>query len=125
MDQLSLFPEIDDKEIRRTVARELKRYKAFKVAVQNKLEQEEKGLEHLFPVLNCQHSEKELKVQQIERAMENALDETEREIIQRKYLSNARVKDITVYLDMELTKDQYYKHKGEAISLIATALGII
>ncbi|WP_309304450.1 hypothetical protein [Brevibacillus laterosporus] len=49
----------------------------------------------------------------------------ERKIIEEKYLSPIRVNDINVYLDLGLTKDQYYIKKGEAISQIATALGII
>jgi ArpU family phage transcriptional regulator len=66
-----------------------------------------------------------MKVSQIERALKYTLDEIERRIIEEKYLGTARVKDITLYLDMGLTKDQYYAKKKEAIFQIATALGII
>lgn len=125
MGQLSFFPDVDEKEVRRVVARQLKQYKALKVAVKNKSEQVDEGKENIFPILNNEQSDKTIIVRQIDRALENALDEVEREIIKRKYLSQSRMKDITVYLDMGLTKDQYYIHKGEAIKLIATALGII
>ncbi|MFA4135192.1 MULTISPECIES: ArpU family phage packaging/lysis transcriptional regulator [unclassified Brevibacillus] len=60
----------------------------------------------------------------MERALEYSLDEVERQIIEEKYLSTSRVKDINVYLDLGLTKDQYYTKKKEAIMQIATALGI-
>ncbi|MBZ9536815.1 ArpU family transcriptional regulator [Cytobacillus oceanisediminis] len=123
--QMSLFSDVDDKEIRRVVARLLKQYKAYRVAFQNKLEQDAEGIDQLFPMLNDIEKEKFLFVKQIDRAIENALNEIEREIIQRKYLDNHRVKDIDVYLDLGLTKDQYYIHKKYAINLIATALRII
>jgi len=123
--QMSLFSDVDDKEIRRVVARLLKQYKAYRVAFQNKLEQDAEGIDQLFPMLNDIEKEKFLFVKQIDRALENALNEIEREIIQRKYLDNHRVKDIDVYLDLGLTKDQYYIHKKYAINLIATALRII
>ncbi|MEK4442388.1 MULTISPECIES: ArpU family phage packaging/lysis transcriptional regulator [Bacillaceae] len=122
---MSLFSDVDDKEIRRVVARLLKQYKAYRVAFQNKLEQDAEGIDQLFPMLNDIEKEKFLFVKQIDRAIENALNEIEREIIQRKYLDNHRVKDIDVYLDLGLTKDQYYIHKKYAINLIATALRII
>lgn len=122
---MSLFSDVDDKEIRRVVARLLKQYKAYRVAFQNKLEQDAEGIDQLFPMLNDVEKEKFLFVKQIDRALENALNEIEREIIQRKYLDNHRVKDIDVYLDLGLTKDQYYIHKKYAINLIATALRII
>ncbi|MFJ7756302.1 ArpU family phage packaging/lysis transcriptional regulator [Peribacillus muralis] len=125
MGQLSFFPDVDEKEVRRVVARQLKQYKALKVAVKNKFEQIDEGKENIFPILNSEQSDKTIIVRQIDRALENALDEVEREIIKRKYLSQSRMKDITVYLDMGLTKDQYYNQKREAIRLIATALGII
>ncbi|MDM5208430.1 MULTISPECIES: ArpU family phage packaging/lysis transcriptional regulator [Cytobacillus] len=123
--QLSFFPEINEKEVRKVVARQLKEYKAFKVSVQNKNEQIIEGMQDIFPILNKEQNKKAVIVRQIDRALENALDEVEREIITRKYLSNTRVKDTSIYMDMGLTKDQYYVHKREAIRLIATALGII
>jgi ArpU family phage transcriptional regulator len=53
------------------------------------------------------------------------LDEVERQIIEEKYLSPARVNEINVYLNLGLTKDQYYIKKREAIFQLATALRII
>lgn len=123
--QLSFFPDVDEKEVRRVVAHQLKEYKALRVSVENKEELLKEGKENLFPILNDTQTDKAIIVRQIERALSNALDDIEREIIEKTYLSKNRVKDINVYMDMGLTKDQYYIHKRNAIKLIATALGII
>ncbi|CAI8877577.1 ArpU family transcriptional regulator [Brevibacillus sp. IT-7CA2] len=124
-EQLSFLQPVDEREVRKAVVKELKSYKALRVAVQNKKEQEEKGIEQLFPRLQLSETQNELKAKQIERALEYSLDEVERQIIEEKYLSTSRVKDINVYLDLGLTKDQYYTKKKEAILQIATALGMI
>lgn len=124
-EQLAMFPPVDEKAVRRVVAKELKKYKALRVAVKNKQEQAENGIVQLFPRLNPTEMANNLKAQQIERALQYSLDEIERKIIEEKYLCPTRVNDINVYLDLGLTKDQYYIKKREAISQIATALGII
>ncbi|UED73241.1 ArpU family phage packaging/lysis transcriptional regulator [Brevibacillus sp. DP1.3A] len=124
-EQLSFLEPIDEKEVRKAVVKALKEYKALRVAVQNKQERQEKGIDQLFPRLQKSESTNELKARQIERALQYSLDEVERQIIEEKYLSTSRVKDINVYLDMGLTKDQYYTKKKDAIMQIATALGMI
>ncbi|NRS15838.1 ArpU family transcriptional regulator [Brevibacillus sp. HB1.4B] len=124
-EQLSFLQPVNEREVRKAVVKELKSYKALRVAVQNKREQEEKGIEQLFPRLQLSETQNELKAKQIERALEYSLDEVERQIIEEKYLSTSRVKDINVYLDLGLTKDQFYTKKKEAIMQIATALGMI
>ncbi|MBP0725949.1 ArpU family transcriptional regulator [Bacillus sp. RG28] len=125
MEQLSLLEVVDEKKVRRTVVKELKRYKALRVAVTNKDEQANEEMNNLFPSIIDKEKEKRLKVRQIDRALKFALDEIEREIIEKKYLSPNRVKDINLYMDLGLTKDQYYEHKRQAIFLIATALNIV
>ncbi|MED1801342.1 ArpU family phage packaging/lysis transcriptional regulator [Brevibacillus porteri] len=124
-EQLSFLEPVDEKEVRKAVVKALKEYKALRVAVQNKQERQEKGIDQLFPRLQKSESTNELKARQIERALQYSLDEIERQIIEEKYLSTSRVKDINVYLDMGLTKDQYYTKKKDAIKQIATALGMI
>ncbi len=124
-EQLSFLQPINEREVRKAVVKELKSYKALRVAVQNKKEQEEKGIDQLFPRLQLSETQNELKAKQIERALEYSLDEVERQIIEEKYLSTSRVKDINVYLELGLTKDQFYTKKKEAIMQIATALGMI
>lgn len=123
--QLTFFPDVNEKEVRQLVAKLLKEYKALKVSVENKEERVKAGKENLFPIINEFQEDKDIIVNQIDRALEYALDDIEREIIERKYLSKSRVKDITIYMDMGLNKDPYYIHKGNAIKNIATALGII
>ncbi|UED77499.1 ArpU family phage packaging/lysis transcriptional regulator [Brevibacillus sp. DP1.3A] len=124
-EQLSFLQPVNEREVRKAAVKEWKSYKALCVAVQNKKEQEEKGIEQLFPRLQLSETQNELKAKQIERALEYSLDEVERQIFEEKYLSAARVKDINVYLDLGLTKDQFYRKKEEAIMQIATALGMI
>lgn len=124
-EQLSFLQPVDEREVRKAVVKELKSYKALRVAVQNKQELQEKGIDQLFPRLQHSETKNELKARQIERALEYSLDEVERQIIEEKYLCTSRVKDINVYLDLGLTKDQFYTKKKEAIMQIATALGMI
>jgi ArpU family phage transcriptional regulator len=124
-EQLSFLEPVNEKEVRKAVVKALKEYKALRVAVQNKQERQEKGIDQLFPRLQKSESTNELKARQIERALQYSLDEVERQIIEEKYLSTSRVKDINVYFDMGLTKDQYYTKKKDAIMQIATALGMI
>lgn len=125
MSQLTLLPEIDEKKVRSTVIKELKEYKALRIAMQNKKELEDEGIVSLFPSLGNKEKEKIIKYNQISRAMTHALDDTEREIIEKKYLGPSRVKDISVYMEMGITKDQYYILKKQAIFQIATALTIV
>ena len=124
-EQMSMFPPIDERAVRQAVAKELKAYKALRVAEQNRKEQQEKGIDQLFPRLHASDTKNILKARQIERALQYSLDEVERQIIEEKYLSTSRVKDINIYLDLGMTKDQYYPKKKDAIFHIATALGII
>lgn len=124
--QLAFFPDVDEKKIRSIVVKELKKYKALKVQQQNKQEQSAKGIEgHLFPKLLENDVENELKVIQIERALEYSLDSTERKIIEMKYLSLERQNDLNIYLDLGLQKKPYYEKKKTAIFMIASSLGII
>lgn len=124
-EQLSFLEPVNEKEVRKAVVKALKEFKALRVAVQNKQERQEKGIDQLFPRLQKSESMNELKARQIERALQYSLDEVERQIIEEKYLSTSRVKDINIYLEMGLDKDRYYESKKEAIAQIAKALGMI
>ncbi|UED78106.1 ArpU family phage packaging/lysis transcriptional regulator [Brevibacillus sp. DP1.3A] len=124
-EQLSFLDPVNEKAVRKAVVKELKAYKALRVAVQNKQEQEQEGVSNLFPSLQKSETKNEVKVRQIERALQFTLDEMERKIIEEKYLSPCRNNDINIYLDLGLTKDQYYIKKRDAIFQIATALRII
>lgn len=125
MAQLALFPDVDVKKVSSIVIKELKEFKALRIAMQNKQEIKDEGIENLFPSLGKNEKEKIIKYNQIKRAIEHALDDTERKIIEMKYLGTSRVKDISVYMELAITKDQYYIYKKQAIFQIATALTIV
>lgn len=117
--------DINDSELKKVVAEELKLYKALRVAVKNRVELKEYGIDKVFPNVVERGQEKELKYKQVHRALTEVLDDNQRIILEKKYLGNAAINDLSIYLDMGLTKDQYYIQKKQAIRLLATALGII
>lgn len=126
MGQLSFFPDVDEKEVRSLVAKELKLYKALKIRQQNKKELDDYGISsHIFPKLLENDAEKEFKVIHMERALENSLDSIERQIIEMKYLSPERQNDINIYMELGLQKTPYYEKKKVAIFQLASSLGII
>ncbi|HFU4567768.1 MULTISPECIES: ArpU family phage packaging/lysis transcriptional regulator [Bacillus] len=124
-EQLCLLPGIDEKQVRNALIKELKVYRALKVKEENRKEQEANGATGLFPSLRNQEVLNELKVRQIERALENSLDEIEQDIIRMKYLTSRVVKDLEVCEELGLKKDRYYKLKKQATFNLSTALGII
>ncbi|EKF34362.1 ArpU family phage packaging/lysis transcriptional regulator [Bacillus xiamenensis] len=124
-EQLCLLPGIDEKQVRNALIKELKVYRALKVLEENRKEQEANGATGLFPSLRNQEVLNELKVRQIERALENSLDEIEQDIIRMKYLTPRVVKDLEVCEELGLKKDRYYKLKKQATFNLSTALGII
>lgn len=115
--QLTLLPAIDDKKVQKEVVSVLKEYRVLKMRFSNDVEQE--GIS-LFPELRDSRNTSKWKVQQVEKALNNLLDEDE-----RKFLTNERVKDSDVYHDLLLKKTYFYEKKQSAVKLIATALGII
>ncbi|WP_338712104.1 ArpU family phage packaging/lysis transcriptional regulator [Bacillus pumilus] len=123
--QLCLIPEVNEKQVRQTLINELKLYKALKVKQENLDEQKANGILTLFPRLKDQNVCSELKVRQIERALEYSLDEIEQDIIRMKYLTSRMVKDLEVCEELGLKKDRYYKLKKQATFKLSTALGII
>ena len=126
MEQLALFEDVDERKVRSIVVKELKKYKAYKVRMENIKEQSDKGIDkELFPKLLDNDDQNFLKVTQIERALNNSLDSVERQIIEMKYLSKDQQNDLNIYLDLGLQKKPYYEKKKTAIFMIATALGII
>jgi ArpU family phage transcriptional regulator len=124
-EQISFFDEVNEKEIRKTIVKELKNYRALKVQIENKSECSAAGVVSLFPNLRKQDNFNELKVKQMERALDKGLDAIEKEIIQKKYLEPQLMNDLNIYLELGLKKDAYYIKKRSAILSLATALGII
>ncbi|HFK1785946.1 TPA: ArpU family phage packaging/lysis transcriptional regulator [Bacillus cereus] len=125
MNQLSFFEDIDEKEMRRLVVKELKNYKALCVRMKNQEERAQAGCVVLFPKMKGDDKNHEIRFKQIERTLKHALDEDERGIIEMKYLGNRKVKDSFVYNELMIKRDPFYQKKKSAIQLIATALGII
>ncbi|MED2185855.1 MULTISPECIES: ArpU family phage packaging/lysis transcriptional regulator [Bacillus cereus group] len=125
MNQLSFFENIDEKEMRRLVVKELKNYKALCVRMKNQEEQHQAGCVVLFPKMKGDDKNHEIRFKQIERTLQNALDKDQRQIIELKYLGNEKVKDSYVYNELMMRRDNFYGNKKIAIRLIAIALGII
>lgn len=119
------YVNMDYKEIQRIVTKQLKNYKVYKVALQNKEELARLGILNTFPVIADNDFRKSIVVKQIDRVLNNGLNDIERELIERRFLAKDQVNDITVYMDMGIRKDQYYIYKKEAIKSIALALGMI
>ncbi|MGG4266428.1 hypothetical protein [Peribacillus simplex] len=69
---------------------------------------------HIFPKLQENDEANELKVIQMERALEYSLDPIKCQIIEMKYLSHERQNDINIYMDIGLQKTPYYEKKKVA-----------
>ncbi|CAI6230967.1 MULTISPECIES: ArpU family phage packaging/lysis transcriptional regulator [Bacillus subtilis group] len=123
--QLSFLPDVNEKEVRNTVIKELKTYRSLKIQAENRKEQKEKGVIGLFPQLRKNTEYNELKVKQMDRALKNCLDQDEYRIIEKKYLSPEKIKDLEIMIELGLKRDKFYQVKRQAIYNIATALGII
>lgn len=124
-EQLVMFEEVDESIVRSEVVKVLIEYRALKVQIENMQERIAAGAINLYPSVRKVSPLNEMKVRQMDRALQYSLNEDERLIIEKKYLSGVKVKDIEVYMEIGLAKDRYYEIKRSAISLIATALGII
>jgi ArpU family phage transcriptional regulator len=124
-EQLSFLEEVDEKEVRKIIVKELKKYRALKVQLENKKECDDSGANNLFPTLRKQDNFNSLRVKQIERALDKGLDAIEKEIIKKKYLELQIMNDLNIYLEIGLKKDMFYIKKRSAILNLATALGII
>ncbi|QQA19281.1 ArpU family transcriptional regulator (plasmid) [Bacillus cereus] len=116
------MPAIDDNKVQKEVVSVLKEYRALKMRFSNEVEQE--GIS-LFPELRDSRVTSRMKVQQIEKALNNILDEDERNIITMKFLDNKPVKDSFVQNELMMKNSYFYEKKKSAIKLIATTLGII
>lgn len=124
--QLTFLPELNEKEVRNIVIKELKTYRSLKIQAENRREQKEKGvIGLLFPQLRKSTEYNELKVNQMDRALKHCLDQDEYSIIEKKYLSPEKIKDLEIMIELGLKRDKFYQVKRQAIYNIATALGII
>ncbi|AFU17778.1 phage transcriptional regulator, ArpU family (plasmid) [Bacillus thuringiensis MC28] len=124
MNQLSFFEDIDEKEMRSLVVKELKNYKALCVRMKNQEEQAQAGCIVLFPKIKDDKNHV-ICFKQIERTLQNAFDKDQQQIIELKYLGNEKIKDSYVYNWLMMRRDNFYENKKSTIWLIVTALGII
>ncbi|RUR98782.1 ArpU family phage packaging/lysis transcriptional regulator [Bacillus velezensis] len=113
-EQLSFLHPVDLKAVRKIVIKELKDYRALKVQLENKKESVDGGISP-FPSIRDSFILNELKVKQMERALDNSLDDEERMIIEKKYLAASQTKDIHIYMGLGMKKDTYYEIKQRAI----------
>jgi ArpU family phage transcriptional regulator len=123
--QLTLLPEINEKEVQQIVIKELKEYRALKIQIENRKEQEKEGVVGLFPSLRHANRMNEIKVRQMERALEGSLDFIERQILEMKYLNSSEMNDLNIFMELGITKRKYYQKKRIGIYRLATALCII
>ncbi|WP_282627656.1 ArpU family phage packaging/lysis transcriptional regulator [Bacillus subtilis] len=126
-EQITLFSPIDMRKVAGEVIKELKNYRNLKIQQQNKQEQKDAAVIGLFPSLGNRDQQRinELKVKQIDRALENCLDELQLQIVQMKYLSPKQRTDTEIYMELGIKSDKFYILKKTAIVDIATALGMI
>ncbi|SUV06357.1 phage-like protein [Priestia megaterium] len=125
LEQLTLLEPVDKKLVRQTVIRELKNYRALKVKLVNNKERAEEGIVRLFPVLRKEYNLAELKVKQIERALNHAIDFIERKIIELKYLDPYKINDFNIIIELGIKKGRYYEKKKTELFRLANALEII
>ncbi|WP_339235401.1 ArpU family phage packaging/lysis transcriptional regulator [Bacillus sp. FSL K6-1012] len=125
VEQLSILADVNEKEVRNIVIKELKTYRSLKIQAENRKERKEKGVIGLFPQLRKSTEYNELKVKQMDRALKHCLDQDEYSIIEKKYLSPEKIKDLEIMIELGIKRDKFYQVKRQAIYNIATALGII
>lgn len=124
--QLSLFQEVNVKEVYSRVVEELMNYKAWRVNFESKQEQIENGVdEDLFIKIVDNDLQNKMRFNQIERALNHSLDVIERRIIEMKYLSVERQNDLNIFLELGLQKTPYYNKKKNAIFQLARSMGML
>ncbi|MFS0562745.1 ArpU family phage packaging/lysis transcriptional regulator [Terribacillus sp. 179-K 1B1 HS] len=97
----------------------------MKVQIENRKEQEKEGVVGLFPTLRHADRLNEIKVRQMDRALDGSLDFIERQTIGMKYLNSTEINDLNIFMELGITKAKYYQKKKQALFRLATALGMI
>ncbi|EEL78797.1 Phage transcriptional regulator, ArpU family subfamily [Bacillus cereus AH1271] len=110
------------------VIKALQKYRVLKVKFHNKQEREELGVDILFSELRVIRAEdpeerrKYIQYTQIKRALEEALDEDERKILEMKYMNTSKVNDDYIYTIIGISRATFYKKKKKAVINFADAL---
>jgi ArpU family phage transcriptional regulator len=120
-----MMATLNEKEVHNEVIKQLREYRALKVKLINLKEREDVGAISLFPSFVENSCMSELKVKQIDRALSEALDSTERAIMENKYLSRTELNDEEIYFDLGIKRGKFYEKKKEALTTLARAIGII
>ncbi|AIY72805.1 TPA: DUF1492 domain-containing protein [Bacillus tropicus] len=108
------------------VIKALQDYRVLKVKFYNLQERAAFGAEFLFPELrDRKNDEKYLRYIQIKRALEEALDEDERKILEMKYMNTRILNDDYIYTVIGIKRATFYRKKKSAINSFADAINII
>lgn len=108
------------------VIKALQDYRVLKVKFHNLQEKSAFGVELLFPELRDSSNDvKYLRYIQIKRALEEALDEDERKILEMKYMNTKTVNDDYIYTVIGIKRATFYRKKKSAINNFADAINII
>ncbi|HDR7926316.1 TPA: DUF1492 domain-containing protein [Bacillus paranthracis] len=113
-------------EILEEVIKALQDYRVLKVKFHNLQEKSAFGVELLFPELRDSSNDvKYLRYIQIKRALEEALDEDERRILEMKYMNTKSLNDDYIYTVIGIKRATFYRKKKSAINNFADAINII
>ncbi|PFP97709.1 ArpU family transcriptional regulator [Bacillus cereus] len=117
---------VTEDEIREEVIKALQDYRVLKVKFHNQQERSALGAELLFPELRSQGNDKKyIRYIQIKRALEEALDEDERKILEMKYMNTKILNDDYIYTVIGIKRATFYRKKKSAINNFADAINII
>ncbi|WP_439876950.1 ArpU family phage packaging/lysis transcriptional regulator (plasmid) [Bacillus mycoides] len=117
---------VTEDAIREEVIKALQDYRVLKVKFHNQQKRAALGAELLFPELRPQGNDKKyIRYIQIKRALEEALDEDERKILEMKYMNTKILNDDYIYTVIGIKRATFYRKKKSAINNFADAINII
>ncbi|WP_436866644.1 ArpU family phage packaging/lysis transcriptional regulator [Bacillus fungorum] len=117
---------VNGDKILEEVIKALQDYRVLKVKFHNLQEKSAFGVELLFPELRDSSNDvKYLRYIQIKRALEEALDEDERKILEMKYMNTKILNDDYIYTVIGIKRATFYRKKKSAINNFADAINII
>ncbi|MES1049331.1 ArpU family transcriptional regulator [Bacillus cereus] len=117
---------VTEDRIREEVIKALQDYRVLRVKFHNQQERAALGAELLFPELRSQGNDKKyIRYIQIKRALEEALDEDERKILEMKYMNTRILNDDYIYTVIGIKRATFYRKKKSAINNFADAINII
>ncbi|WP_319618413.1 ArpU family transcriptional regulator [Bacillus cereus group sp. BfR-BA-01700] len=118
----------EEDDLLQDVIKALQIYRVLKVKFHNKQERKELGVDILFSELRVTRVEdpeerkKYIQYIQIKRALEEALDEDERKILEMKYMNTTKLNDDYIYTIIGIKRRTFYRKKKTAIKNFVNAL---